>query len=177
MLATYLTIRSEIGEEVSRDFYDEIIRDARDFASLTAQDDYREFMVTHGYTEAKTADRVTEVEVEFFERNQVPRLRRLRAEKTDFEAWRKEMTDAGVETILEEKSLAGWVVSDLNGIDIIFALLGIATAYKIGGQMGRKKKMTPEAPPAEPADVPPAEAPDAPPPPTSGPPGDEAKSP
>jgi len=181
MLGTYFALRKEIREDLTRDLYDEFMRDANDFARVPSEDAYREFMVMHGYTQAKSADRVAEAEVERFRRIDVPHLRSLHAEKTAFEAWQKEKTDGGVAAVLRKKSLPSFVADDLNAIDIVFALLGIATAYKIGGQISKRKDGEPAAacatespgapPPASPAplDAPPVPPPDA--------PGDEAKSP
>jgi len=127
-------IREAAAEELdlTRDYYDVLMTDSEEFAKLQSEDDYPQFMVVSGYSEAENPDDVGTDEVDGFIRYQVPRLRRLYEDEPDYSTWRKQELDRVVEFSLKDFSLTEEVVSSLGLLDIVFAVLGLATAYKIG---------------------------------------------
>lgn len=125
-------IRKEISTQIDRDDYQEARRDAEDFAKLTTEAQYPEFMVTHDFTEATSADEVSIEEVEEFMQYTVPGLVTFQQEQPSFETWRAAEADRFVDMFMSEVSLADAAIDSLGIFDAIFALLGLVTAYKLG---------------------------------------------
>ena len=132
-------LRKMVEEGPTRESYDEARRDAEDFAQLESQDDYPAYMVSHGFSEAEDPSGVTAEEIEDFTTFQVPRLTEFHNETPDFEEWRdqeRKRVEEIVAELADNIPLAEAVVEDLGIFDIIFALLGLVTAYKMvaGGE-------------------------------------------
>ncbi|UCG32415.1 MAG: hypothetical protein JSU68_12205 [Phycisphaerales bacterium] len=125
-------IHKELSTQIERDDYEEARRDAEDFTKLTTETQYPEFMVTHDFTDATSADEVSSEEVEDFMHYQVPRLVAFHQEQPGFETWRATEVDHVVDLIMSDVSLAEAAIDSLGIFDAIFALLGLATAYKLG---------------------------------------------
>lgn len=125
-------IRKLVAAEIKREYYDELAKDSADFAELKDEEAYAGFMASHGFTEAASADAVTEEELDYFKANQVPRLVAFHRDQPDYETWKASETDRAVDSVMENLPVAETAAENLNVIDIIFALLGIGTAYKLG---------------------------------------------
>lgn len=135
VLAVEFSVRGEVAKhleaQLTREGYDEAIKDAADFVQLQSPEDYPAFMVTHGFTEAKTPEAIPQEDLSGFKNDQVPRLRRLHEQKPDYETWRKQSLDEIAEVVGSDLSISKMVIADLGPIDLIFGILGIATAYRV----------------------------------------------
>jgi len=140
MLAVHFSAPAEIRKmfdaTLTREVYGEQARDADDYAGVTSDEDCAKFMVDHEYTEAESVAEVTKEEIADFRNGEGQQLTRFREEKPKYEPWRKETSDRGVDEIMKQLPLAELVVQDLGLFDIIFALLGIGTAYKLASSTG-----------------------------------------
>jgi hypothetical protein len=138
-LATKWTIRAGIDESISmaltEEAYREALTDARDFAALESRDQYAEFMVSHNFTAAQTAAEVGADELESFEQHSVPGLRWIHANRPSFEQWRaresERMRALMQEFLDDDQSILEIVKENLGPIDILFAFLGVATAFQL----------------------------------------------
>ena len=125
-------LRKLMAAELTPDMYAEIQKDAEDFAQVSSEEDYPAFMVTHDYTEATSADEVTPEELADFNQHAVPRLWRMHEEQPTYEQWRDAEVDRVVAMMMEEAPIAQFVVEDIGLFDVIFGLLGVVTAYRLG---------------------------------------------
>ncbi len=120
-------------EEGIVELYGDRTREAENFAKLESKDEYARFMVDHHFTEVGSAEEVSQEELVRFEEDYAPYLRQFHAEKPDLETWLKSEEVLQIRAdAAEEISLVDLVVSNLSPIDLIFALLGIVTAFKVG---------------------------------------------
>ncbi len=125
-------VREALAEHFTLDLYTEYQKDAEDFARLTDESQHAEFMVSHQYTEASEASGVTEDELADFRESSVPILRDMKENNPPFEEWQSKRIDPAAEAVLSELSITKAVIDDLGLIDIVFGLLGVATAYRVG---------------------------------------------
>ena len=125
-------IREQCMEEFTLDMYQELKADAKALEKLESSEEYPAFMVQHMFTTAEKPEDVTEEEVQDFEVYTIPTLKEINEGTLSFETWRKSRTDSEVAYIMSEISLAEEVVTNFHPVDILFALLGLASAYKIG---------------------------------------------
>lgn len=119
-------------EETSKDAYNMMAAEAEEFAGLTSDDDYPAFMAKHGYSESTTAGSITAEEVGWFTEYSVPRLRAFHANKPSYEQWRAESEEEFYAYANAVYPPSQAILDSLSPIDLIFALLGIVTAYRIG---------------------------------------------
>lgn len=140
VLAVEFSVRGEVAKhleaQLTREGYDEAIKDAADFAELKSPEEYPAFMVTHGFTEAKTSETISQDDLTDFKTDQVPRLRRLHERKPDFETWRKQSLDEIAEVVGNDLPISKLVLSNLGPIDLLFGFLGVATAYRLPARRG-----------------------------------------
>lgn len=127
-------LRASFEESLTEATYEEYMLDAKNFAALPEDADYRQFMIDHAYTEADEVNAVDPNEVKDFTTYQVPRLVKLHEEQPTFEEWKEDQLAqfAEFEAELTQVDTVGLVQSDLSVIDILFALLGVAAAYQLG---------------------------------------------
>ena len=125
-------IREFLEAELTPDVYEEMVQDAEDFALLESEEDYPEFMISHAYTIAESSEYVTSEEIDTFDRYTVPELLNLHDYDLSYEEWRKEHIDRVTKGISGELPAAEIAMQSLGFIDIVFALLGVGTAYKLG---------------------------------------------
>jgi len=98
--------------------------------------------VTHKYTAKKRAADVTEEEIESFTEDDVPMLEELAEEKPSAEEWIA--SDTGqmyLDRIDLSVNALDVVKEGLDWIDIIFAVLGVGTAFSI---VSRRKEQVAE---------------------------------
>jgi hypothetical protein len=121
-----------------REAFGELGRDAAAFAAVKSEKDYAAFMVKHGYAEARNSSGVDDEQIEFFKTRRAPMLREIHEKNLTFEEWEETPEGAAYVEDMQtaraaiDNALVSLVFKDLNAIDIIFALLGIMTAYRIG---------------------------------------------
>ncbi|MFH0943760.1 MAG: hypothetical protein V2A76_01065 [Planctomycetota bacterium] len=112
--------------------YAEVQKDAGDFAQLPgdADDDaIRTFLHDHDYTDTETVDEVSDAEIKMFRAGQMPYLRQFEEEKPSFEAWRDRAYASWRESVEAEVSLLEGVKESIGMLDLLFAFLGVSTAY------------------------------------------------
>lgn len=125
-------VRDVAAETFTREAYEEARVDAADFAVLDGPEAYAAFMVTHGYTDVDALEAITPADVEAFEASAVPALVAMHNDQPDYATWRDGMIDWTTEAALEAMPIMDLVVADLGVFDVIFALLGLMTAFRIG---------------------------------------------
>ena len=130
-------IREVAAAELSQQVYDEMCEDAEAFAQLPPDADVREFMLEHDFSEASRASEVPVSEVKDFLEFTAPDLRRVHEARLDYSTWRDEQTERAVDVLTSQMPVFEIVVDELGPMDIIFALLGVGTAYLIGS--GRER--------------------------------------
>jgi hypothetical protein len=126
-------LRDQLGTMLTQEVYAETMTDARDLAAIHSDEQIPQFMVDHEYTEAEHAEDVHPGEAAAFRSEVAPELRKLHAEKPSYQAWRDKTIDSAVDGVKEAASPMD-LKDSLGLIDIIFGFLGVATAFRLGGQ-------------------------------------------
>ncbi len=122
------TILSEDGLGA---IYDEYAEDARIFRAGSGSDEFvRQFMVDRGYTEAARASAISDAELRDFREYTEPGLRDFTEEQPDTDAW---ATEAIAE--FEGISATEVMMEGFGVLDVLFLLLGVGTAFRLGSQM------------------------------------------
>ena len=117
----------EFDEEL--DFVlDEIKTDARAFASL-GQDELslRKFMIDHNYSEAYEPHAVSAEELEMFREFDQPNLLWIAQNDPTYQEWIQHSMG-----IMEDMSVVDTVKTSFGLFDILFLLLGVVTAFRLG---------------------------------------------
>lgn len=127
-----------IAESYSPEGFEEVKQEASLFAMLS-EDEYPEFMLEYGYTIATDVDAITPEEMGEFNIWIVPAIHEFNSDTPSYENWRETGVADTRAVVEEEISMAGMVIDDLTPIDLIFAFLGIGTAYQLGAK-GRHRK-------------------------------------
>ncbi len=113
------------------DWYQEFVEDAQVLRGVSDSDaSIRQYMVDRGYTEAVNADAVTSEELSEFREVFEPDLRNFDPEQSDSEAW-KEIAFGE----LSDLSAMDVMLDGLGALDILFLLLGVGTAFRLGSRM------------------------------------------
>jgi len=116
--------------------YTREVEDARQFALLAGDDEsLTEFMVERRYGNYRSADEVPYEEVRKFRESVQPRLEKIIATRPSFDQWREFTSYSAT----EEASTFGLMVASIGGLDLVFLLLGIGTAFLLAYR-GRKAK-------------------------------------
>ncbi len=140
-----MAAQSAAGDSVNREIdnlYRVLMRDAEDLAELESEESYAKFMVTHKYTDEKRAADVTEEEIESFTEYDVPMLEELAEKKPSKEEWAAwDKVRMYREHIEQQVDGIKVVEKGLGPIDIIFAVLGVGTAFSI---VSRRKEQVAE---------------------------------
>lgn len=129
-------VAQALGALLTREAYAEQLDRAKDFSTVPSEDAYRSFMAEHGY--AADAASVTADELKTFKEVQAPRLERIQRTKPSFDKWRGECLAEAQQMSADDATVISGVARSLHPIDIIFAVLGIGTAFKI--VMSRRQK-------------------------------------
>ncbi len=122
---------SDISQEQRielRQVYKEQKTIASDYAKIEDAGTLRAFMLANGYTDASTTAEISEAEINDFEDYSAPVLLDLEQGKLDFDQWLSAMFDAR----LGDYSTVDLVLENLGLIDIVFLILGMATAFRLG---------------------------------------------
>ncbi len=149
MLAVHYVFVSEVRpvveEKVTRALYDEAVADAAGFADLASEDEYPAFMVAHAFTEAESPDSVPAEDLADFKEVWIDILREFQTEPPSYEEWREKRIQEVIESTLAEAPITQIVIENLGVLDVVFAVLGLATAFKVACGVGRDET-EPEAP-------------------------------
>jgi len=128
-----LAFNGIIGIHTSQQIYQFLSAQTEDFSELKSARQYRNFMVEYGHTDAASAEAVPQQEVDQFTTTVAPLLKDLAEKKPHFVRWRTQPeVKAYVDRVTAQISTWGVVMANLDVIDIIFALFGVVTAYKVG---------------------------------------------
>ncbi len=122
---------------------------AQEFAALPADADLRPFLAKHRFAVGETAAAITPTDVAEFHEKDAPTLRWMARTNPEFNAYAREREEAFVRYIMAGSSVLGWAVNDLSGMDAVFALLGVGSAFHLGS--GRHKADAPAPPAGAPA--------------------------
>jgi len=117
-----------------------------EFSEPPSDEVLAEYMFQRRFTEATDASGVTPEELEYFRREQAPWLVDFSARSPSMEEWTREI-EAEIRAQGEDAPIMDFVIEDLDLIDLIFAVLGISTAWglvmrnntnSIGGRRRRR---------------------------------------
>ncbi|MBN1444162.1 MAG: hypothetical protein JXA90_15735 [Planctomycetes bacterium] len=136
---------SKLLAGITSDVHEEALADAEAFSRLVSGDEHRAFMVARGFTAAQDPAQVTRAELEEFRSLNVPILEKVHAESPDLEGYRRIVAGHA----FGDLSPFQLALEDLNFIDVIFALLGIGTAYGLVMKAGPAAEKEDEAAGAE----------------------------
>ncbi len=120
------------SDDEMNDYYEQEVSDARAFVDGSGSDDFvRSFMVERGYTDATDPARVSADDIEYFRDYVEPALREMAEQPQDFEQWQANSIEA-----IGEISPWAMMRESFGLFDILFAFLGIGTAFRLGSQQG-----------------------------------------
>ncbi len=125
-------ISSVMGDELDLvEIYDEFVEDARLFAEGSGGELFtRQYMVDRNYSEASDPADVSREELQDFEEYYAADLRDAAQTQPTYEQWK-------ADALSEFNALSPWefVKESLGLFDILFLLLGVGTAFRLGGAM------------------------------------------
>ena len=136
LLGSYLLARDALEDVVveytTETLYRELQRDAQDFLALDPEPELevlQEYLVAHEYTGIPDPAAVPTADVEEFLASQAPFLRTFEATYPTYDSW-KDTSAAGVqEALWSDFSALEVTLADLSSYDLLWAFLGITTAY------------------------------------------------
>lgn len=117
-----------LEDGLGRGDYEEALEDARQFALVENPSDLRAFIAIRGYASSDDPSAVTDAEVRNFEANSKPILEALQVKQPSYEEWQDVNRRAVSATISRTEVLA----SSLHPMDLLFALLAVSTAWRLG---------------------------------------------
>lgn len=114
--------------------YQNYLNEARAYHRANTEEQQRAFMVEYEYTETQEPEEITQEEFEAFRAESEPDLLETARNPPSYEDWKAEkkaLFDLVV-SAMGDQMVMDAVIENLGLFDIIFALLGIATAFKVG---------------------------------------------
>lgn len=129
--ATQKGIAQQADTNLTRAAYERLVTNARDWHALGADVPdaaLATFMVDHAWTNASSAEQVAGEELSFFRAETGPGLLAFHAASPSYDDWRAdemERARVGLGDLLDD------AVEGLNSIDLVFAFLGLATAWSM----------------------------------------------
>jgi hypothetical protein len=134
-----LTIQQILSSTCMRQLYDFFMPQAEAFVHVDSEDECRAFMVANHYTEASSPDQVPNEEVDEFNARTAPLLKDMGEKKPSFDEWEEEPTvQALFGKATQDAPIMSILFESLGPIDLIFAFLGIATAYQVCMRPGKR---------------------------------------
>jgi hypothetical protein len=120
--------------------YDELAEDARRFSALASEEDWPQYMIDRSFTGAETVDEIGSDEINEFRNDTAPELRRFAQTKPTYESWRAEKVGQAQTAMpsIFSGAMIGLTVRTLGLFDVIFGLLGLATAYGMVARAGEE---------------------------------------
>jgi hypothetical protein len=137
-MALSMTIDNEFGgfmeAELTEDLYQEIMVEAEAYVNVDKSDcsQILQFMVDYEYADVATAAEISEEELNFFWEYSAPNLIDIGTNKPSFEQWKKDINKSFDAEIKNSFSLADAIKESLDPIDLLFIVLGISAAYRVG---------------------------------------------
>lgn len=172
VIATDLAMKKELSKFADQIFtietHAELAEDAAAFDKLTSEADWPQFLIDRGYSAAESPAEVDAEEIATFKRETLPEIQPFRGGRApDFQSWSSERREAFLAEATAGLSTTEIVTDSLGLMDIIFALLGVVTAFKLGEGLGDSTRGGGERPqrphagaPPRPGDGPPGPGPD-----------------
>lgn len=133
LTATFATegqVREQFAEDLTPANYAEIMADAEAYPVAGSETEVSQFMIDHGYTEAATPDEVAPAERGDFIADWGDRLQRYKSSKPTLQQWQDETVELASEAFLAEYTFFDRIKDSMGVLDIVFILLGVASAYK-----------------------------------------------
>lgn len=129
-LAVHFALNKEL-DGIKQSSYEEWKGDAVAFKEIKGEEsEYSTFIVEHHFSDAETPDDVQEEELEYFKSDTIPQLDKLAAGQS-ISDWENSFEEnAGIDT---NAIVANGIKESIGVLDIVFGLLGIMTAFKVGG--------------------------------------------
>lgn len=130
-------VLQQADQYATRDIYDGIRLAASDFAKVNGSAGYPAYMASHRYSESEDPNQVTEQEIASFKAEAVPRLQDFTKKNPTFETWRAEFSAEAAAEI--RSNISPWLLfkSAFRFLDVIFLVLGVATAARMAGNFQR----------------------------------------
>ena len=123
-----LAVKFDIGE-MKEAWYQEAMQDADQFSEIKGDEEkYPGFMVNRGFSDVADESEVTEDDLRIYKDETIPVLERAKGQ-SDSE-WEDNLDESVVEFM--DSMVTEGVKESIGILDIIFALLGIVTAFKVG---------------------------------------------
>ncbi len=134
-VAMHMALERAIDDVLTTENYQVAVTDASDFVALgddPSDEVLVHYMYDHEFTDAESEFEITEDDVELFRALSADSLREFDAAGTTFAVWRDD-AEANMRSSLAAAGLGpiDSLREELSPIDIVFALLGIATAFRI----------------------------------------------
>jgi len=145
---TYFAREKVIDEIRATEFtqaqFEELLVDARDFQQLTDRGDEAvwKFMGTHDYL-VEEGGPLNAEELDYFREVQVPYLETLHAAPPTYEDWRTARDADFSQAFRDEYPLHDVVAQEAGLLDILFAGLGISTAFGLCSRAARSETARP----------------------------------
>lgn len=108
--------------------YDQEMAAAKAYTDVLNDKALREFMVKYEYSSYYDAEDVTQEEISSFKTDSEPRLVSYAYGAPSFEMWYR----SNIENDLAEVSTIGMIKEDFGAIDLLFLVLGVGTAFRLG---------------------------------------------
>jgi len=126
-------IDSMAATELNQAAYDIYVSEAETFAAIPVKDDaaIKQYMFDNQYTEAPSADQVTQEDVQWFKNNTQPKLEKTAQNPPGFQKWKEDQLKFVKDLAGQMYPMTDRLKDSLGLMDIIFFLLGIATAFKV----------------------------------------------
>ncbi len=143
LLGEFMTVHIALGraidemadEALTRAAYEEEFAMADQFVLYTTEENYKEFVFENTYyTEAESAEEVTDAEVQEFLADYAPDLRRLHEERPAYQTWRDRKYQYGRQEIMQGANMIGFVFENLGIVGGIFMVIGLFAAMRVVGE-------------------------------------------
>lgn len=130
------TLNNEFqGEEYQEAFaYQQTIAQSY-LDTVKTDDDLRVFMVENAYTEAMEPQEITQQEIDDFRQYIEPSILSMAEGNFNMETWLEDTFESGMEDV----STMDLMIEDFGGLNFLFLLLGVGTAFKLGSGYGKEE--------------------------------------
>lgn len=138
MASARLTIDNYLDEMFHQGLYEEWCTDSEDVLVLPenpTDEQLKEYMIAHSFWDDTDSETPEDVKVEIFRISVLPKIQAFGRDTPPFEEWRDQRKDE----FWEFNPLTTIVQDSLDFIDIIFAVLGISTAYGVVARGYRRR--------------------------------------
>lgn len=129
-------LRNYAEEQFNQEMYQGIVADAEAFAQLQDESAYPQSIYERAYhnqAEIDQAEDVTQQDIEEFKTFSVPMLQAINNGSLTFEEWKESTTESFVTNVRETVPRVDLLKDNLSPFDLLWAFLGVSTAFKVGG--------------------------------------------